>query len=64
MAIDQGLWKSIDSESKQFILLLKMESKYPSKHPAVDKLRWKIPLAVKSKKEKYKPSRDKWLRMK
>lgn len=48
MAIDQGLWKSIDSESKQFILLLKMESKYPPKHPAVDKLRWKIPFAEKS----------------
>ena len=48
MAIDQGLWKSIDSESKQFILLLKMESKYPPKHPAVDKLRRKIPVAEKS----------------
>ena len=48
MAIDQGLWKSIDSESKKFILLLKMESKYPPKHPAVDRLRWKIPLAEKS----------------
>ena len=48
MAIDQGLWKSIDSQSKQFILLLKMESKYPPKHPAVDKLRRKIPVAEKS----------------
>ena len=39
MAVDQGLWNLIDSDSKQFILLLKMDSKHPQKRPAVDKLR-------------------------
>lgn len=45
IALDQ---KKIHGQIKQFILLLKMESKYPPKHPAVDKLRWKIPVAEKS----------------